>query len=279
MRLAHPPLIFALLDMRTSRVPKMEDHIEEIHAKLLESSLDTTDLQILEQSRLSFNPAEGIFENLGSVKSWHFLDLPRQNSLIVSDSQVTLKQSNYATINEMLDMFGTMLRILHETIPGYGKIGVRRMGLRYIDILMPMEADEVIDSYISKKYTSTDLRAIEGVTRALPFGGANCTTQYGNLRLYFEKMMQVDGKLKILPENLFDPPNVALTPIIQDHWKNIGDREYMMMDSDHYREFHNPEKNDINFVLTLARNLHTVSDALFLDVLNQHALNSYGIIQ
>ena len=82
-------------------------------------------------------PAGAIMSNM-----FAFTDSTRRRGLLISAGSVVYQATEYQTSKEFFEQLGRVLTALE---PVYGNDTVTRLGLRYVDVIVPREGESVFD--------------------------------------------------------------------------------------------------------------------------------------
>jgi len=286
MRLKHQPLVYTLFAMRTTTIPNVGQCIADIHARLMQTETPFQDIIVSDTQTVALDTLAGIaadtisgIENTSSsLKSWHLINLDRDKSIVITENSVCLKVSRYTLFEDMHKILATVLGIIEDCIPGFSNVGVKRVGLRYIDVLMPMLDDDKIDLYVNKNFQPNLFGVVKGLKNqsALTTLASSAETDAGTLKFLLAKKQVVDGAIQVLPNELAESEETALDIQIQDHWRKLEDRQYFLMDIDHFITEGKSEKYNKENVLGSVKSLYKITKDIFSDVLTDYALEQYG---
>jgi uncharacterized protein (TIGR04255 family) len=217
-QLPNAPLIYVLAQIIFTRVPKMTDIWENFHQLVFEVYPDA-EVERIDQFSIK---KEGV-ESSPDIR-WNFLSRDRCKGLILRSDALILHTTSYTTSNDFFRDLQFALANLSEVIPS--GIQTKRLGLRYVDMLLPQNNLDVADQLV-EKLGMVNLGAIgcspvrfDHIERyKTPIGG----------ELIF-RHRQTTG-MDVLPSDLF-PNKLEPAPLLQiekqPEW-TVG-----LLDFDHY---------------------------------------------
>lgn len=276
------PIVYVLVSVQTTDIPKLGSYIDDIHAELInlgfvekiessshELKINLQDLE--DEEGHSFIP-----ETSKKDYRWDFLSLKRDMGVVLTKNQICLKKTSYDGFDKMLESFDQIFSAIGKTINGFEQFGVKRIGLRYIDVFVPFPGDSALD-YLQNKYhvnlfeNQPEFKAIEELVNIESLS----KTEHGMLRHRIIENRPVNGRAPILPPDIDEPAQVALRPIVQEHWKQLTDQKYIMLDIDH---FSLPEmKLSKSTVLEKIRDLYQISSDVFWASLSEKGLEKFEL--
>ncbi len=281
--LRRQPLVYSLISVETTEIPNLESNLGPLHTAL--TGLKFSDGPLPTETKevsIGLPPSASsndISANIsGSKKRWDFLNLERSQGIVVSTNNICLKQTAYTKFEDMLEIFEKVLDCFESTIENFHGIGIKRIGLRYIDVLIPLEGDDLTD-YVSDQYKVNLLSSTDDISVGSDLNRltSRAQTDFGTLQHSFIENKAIDGRISLLPPEFNEPPNVALQPVIQDHWENLGERKYALLDIDHFSNYHPLLAFEDANVSSRIKNLYKVASAVFWNALSNKALDAYQL--
>ena len=271
------PLVYTLIECRITPIPQLADNIQRIHAELssLEYKLvNRVDAQVPSMSIAQ--SAGGVSVEQKTITQYNFLNLNRSRGLILSDKVISLKITDYSTFEDLKGMFAEILKVLEKTLPSFN-VGVERLGIRYIDVIMPVEKGESVSDYVDKKYVMGDPVAIDGLKPATQLNTfrSKVSTDSGELAYSLSEHRAANGLIRLLPPDLSEPETIALKPVPLDHWGHLNEERYVILDIDHFKTNEIPLPYSQTDVLSSLQNLYQVAKGVFEDTLTPHAKIQY----
>lgn len=147
--------------------------------------------KIMEEKKLeskqvivSNNPAlQDKIVNIEKLSEWHFFGLRREKELVITDKCIFVDyKKGYTTFEDMKNPFFEILGILKKT---YSELGIKRIGLRYIDqISLEYEVTENWFDYW-KRYINEDLLHNLKFAEMQKYISRNMSTLEENFGTYF----------------------------------------------------------------------------------------------
>lgn len=216
--LPNAPLIYVLAQIMFSRVPKMESLWEDIHQRLFaeypESEVENVTQFAIKKEGIS--PAQ--------ETRWHLLSRDRHNGVLLSPEMLIVHTTGYKSSNKFFGDLEVALSSLIKIIPK--GIQTKRLGLRYLDLLLPRNNLDV-DRQVVEKLGMLSLSEI-GCSPLRFERISNYTTAIGG-ELAF-RARQTTGT-DALPSDLF--PNI-LKPAPLLNTPKMSSTVVGSLDFDHY---------------------------------------------
>jgi uncharacterized protein (TIGR04255 family) len=245
-QLVNAPLIYVLTQIVFTRVPKMESKWEDFHQAIF----DRYPIAIPEHIREI--QIGGSKESLFSEElRWHMLDRERKEGIILNADSVVFHATSYTTSEDYFTRLEFVLSKLRDIFPN--NIEVSRLGLRYIDLLLPGDGLPVDDQ-------------VAGKLGSIPLDDAGCefvkleevtrykTAENGNLVVRHRQSINPD----ILPGDLF-PNNLTPAPLLSV--QKPEDVVVGLMDFDHYVQLE--FEFEMNNIIEKLKAMHVISSQAF----------------
>ncbi|CDT97518.1 hypothetical protein BCT47_23030 [Vibrio splendidus] len=260
----HAPLLMTLVDVRFSAIPdfyeagkltKLESSfrgigfVEKVVEKLQEINFELTpDLEgnMVQSPKPQTNQ---------SVKQrWIFLNLEKTLSVYMAEDGLSIKSTEYTCHGDFVKLVADVISKLTEVFPSLLQGVTSRVGTRYLNLIIPMEGEEVSrylkEEWLPNNSIPTEIDVESGVHNRLMM---NYKTKYGNLRVESNKFTpEADANISIIPNELMDSPETALTIQELPWWGGqlAKNESYVVLDidlSNPVREMFNSE-NVINLL-------------------------------
>lgn len=245
-QMPNAPLIYVLAQVAFTRVPKMATLWEDFHQSVFEQFPDAVQQNIREiQLGGPANP------EVADVTRWHMANREKTQGILLHPDSLILHSTAYETSNVFFSDLEKILAKFEEILPG--NIEISRLGLRYVDILLPNEGLGV-DEQVSGKLGSIDLsdagcnfNKLEEVTRyKTPLGG--------DLVVRHRQSTEKD----ILPGDLF-PNDLKPAALLG---QEVPDGSVVgLMDYDNYIQV--SEKFSTGSIVDTMRRMHEISSQAF----------------
>ena len=281
-KLEKAPLVYALIQVRTTEIPNLKDKVDSIHEKMM--SVDLIDKQEVKSKNLhlTFNVSDGRqSSNQGeTITSYRFYNNDRTVCVVLEPTQIMLKATKYDTFNKIIALFESVLRFCNDSIVSFEKIRLNRIGVRFIDALIPV-GNKDVNEYLADNTFNDFAGPITGGANVglLSERTSYIPTDTGFLRASIgQHHKSTDGRVMLLPSDLAEGGDIALKPIIQDHWRGLGDNRYAILDTDHFQEYPTEEniRLDIDNTLKMINCLRKANSDVFWNILSETAKLDYG---
>ncbi len=255
-QLPKAPLIYVLAQVVFTRVPKMDDIWEDFHKSVFNVYPESE----IEQFALK----KAGLESSKEIR-WHLLSKDKRKGLILYSNQLILHTTSYTTSQDFFANLEVALANLIENLPN--NISVSRMGLRYVDFLIPY-GNLTVDSQVDEHLGMLDLDEIE--CKPINFERiANYHTKIGGELIIRHR--QTTG-MDILPSDLF--PNILEPAPLLNVQKPHPDDVVGILDFDHVL------KTNINLntaqIIDTFNHLQKTTSAAFRQATTKAAFNHWS---
>jgi len=214
LHLPKSPLIFVLGQVRIEPVLNMEAKIPAIQDSLRKDGLPRLSLREIEITKRE----PGGKTEVETRKQWEFLDKEKRASVLIDTDFIVYQVTEYKVFEDFIDRFKQILDLFNDHAE---PVLVQRIGLRYIDLIVPSHERRLGD------YLSRSLRGF--------------TVQEGEARLAFrsESVTQTDHHSRFVhryseASRGFGFPE-DLHPVSLQFKRNLNlDSPFGLLDMDHF---------------------------------------------
>jgi uncharacterized protein (TIGR04255 family) len=257
-KLSKQPLALVLIQIRFTPFMNMKDYIPQIQEKLLTLGfVNCIENPCLEVQITPSGPRSS------NSKQWVFSSFDGYENVILDSNQLTYQTANYDVFEEYYAKYQLICNIITSSAPNFEtSVLIQRLGLRYIDRIIPMNEEDSIDSYISEGFK---------VNQASIFGSANkiCTiSQAGVVNIFEDKNGAVVFRITQGEKGLFLPPDLMPNPPKMKK-EFAPDCLIGLIDIDHSYNAIGPEKFNKNFLENMFYGMHDNSHDLFMSIVSE----------
>lgn len=283
--LRESPLLIALAAIRYTEIPEFDKvNVDAIftglvklgfkHKKMvIDSTLDLStphmlqtpaDSAIITQASMAVSQKQ-IYRHV-------FISLDKKWSVHLTKEQFILKTSGYETYESFSEKLESILKIVIKVVPFFNDVGCLTIGLRYVDLILP-RAGKDLASYLNPKFAQPDWNKMLGADGASRSRLTSMvTTPIGNLRIELAELFPgPNGECELIPPELGDAPDTALTLSIREWWvESLQSRShYAILDIDHSKEL--AEGFDLSSIMIHLGSLYQPAKKAFLAVVSDSA--------
>ena len=261
-QLPNAPLIYVLAQILFTRVPKMEDIWEDLHQRVFDSYPES-EVERVEQFAMKTDGLEASKET-----RWHLFARDRRKGVILSSNALILHTTSYTTSKDFFADLGFVLGHLAEVLPS--GIQVNRLGLRYIDLLLPPRGELDIDRQVVDKLGILNFEPLNCKPMRFDRVDRYKTEIGGELILQHRQTMSKD----VLPSDLF-PNMLKPAPLLE-----IPKPENVMvglLDFDHFLKTDMPMEQAR--ITEMFRQLQKTTSAAFSEATTPAAMRLWKEIQ
>ena len=243
------PLIMAIVDIAYSEIPNFEKSfdIEGLAESLFK--LGFTDKEEINQNGIEFNLNNSdsleLDKSIPKLKTrsisrshWVLLNSDRTASLHILSDKIVLKVTDYSTFENFSALLENCINACTKSIALLSDSPLKRVGVRYIDLLIPKGNDEIND-YINSDWHAPKDFFEESTKRKLIINKITQIYQEEDMKVKVEStqlLPEHGANISVIPEDLSDEENVALklkfSPWIEESMSRR--KSYTLLDVDAY---------------------------------------------
>ncbi len=170
-QMPNAPLIYVLAQIRFTHIPRMDKRWEDFHETIFE---DYPNVEAEQIQQFGFKDGQPVVGD--GVKRWHLVNETRTTGVILDAETLIFHTTGYITSADFFSRLRHVLMAFSPILPEKG-VHVSRLGLRYVDLLLP-EEDLTIDDQIIETLRLPQLSEVgkpqrmdQVVTYQTPVGG------------------------------------------------------------------------------------------------------------
>lgn len=257
-KLSKQPLALVIIQIRFSPVMNMQTSVPQIQEKLIK--LGYTDFAENPCLEVRITPNGPIPTE---SKQWVFKSSDGFENIILDTKQMAYQTANYDVFEEFYLRYQKICDIVATAVPNFEtSVLIQRLGLRYVDRIIPVNADDSIDSYISDEFK---------VSQAPVFRDAEkiCTiSQAGEVEIFEYRKGAMVFRITQGEQGLFLPPD--LMPNSPKMKKELpSDSVIGLVDIDHSYNPKEPEKYNRELLENMFYGMHDNTCDLFAAVISR----------
>lgn len=254
-KLTRAPLVYVLAQIRFSSILTMAKYIPELQDELRHAGYPRFTKRQMRLVRLNLGaPVQEAPEIYPEATQWGFSNKDESSGYLIAADSFVFHTAQYHTHELFFRDLETGLRLVHK----FATIGlVERTGLRYVDVVEPMNGDS-LEQYLASGLAGFPLGGV-GTELNSVMTETLSNTKYGRMRM--RCVQNRDGML--LPLDL-QPPGLAISRTI-----NPGTMT-ALLDFDHFSE----QSGDFSVegVVERLQHLHDVAREAFRIAVTDHAV-------
>lgn len=254
--LKNPPVYLTLAQVRFNPILKLADFLPSIQESFRQAGYPDFERQQIISIQVTLNDGQQQ-PNLVPQDKFQFGNVDKTHLFILDGQSLTLQSTNYGHFEAFSECFLTGLAIVNVVV----KLAyIDRIGLRYLDRVMPM-ADESVDLYLADQ--------VHGLTSRL--GGKPVHS--------FTEALNEVGSIKLLSRVVIQDGPLSFPPDLQPGNMNVADRfvSYVgrsaILDNDGFMETR--EAFDADKVASHLDFIHKVIGAAFKATATAHAFSTW----
>lgn len=253
------PLVLVLLQIAFQAVRDMASYIPKVQDRLrtqgfpvdVSGEVRELTVQAGEPARETRRPR------------WEFRNMKESTSIIVDETAVVLQTTAYTRFEEFLRTFELAMTTMDAIV---GNIIVERIGLRYIDAIIP-ESGEDWRKYVNSRYRGFENDVARPDRSVLAMQTVSDTGP----------QQRMIARLAQNREGMLLPPDLAsFSPELPDSIGRAKQGEILtLLDLDHYREAR--QTIDVENIKDIAWELHDGLEIMFRDIATEYAMTEWGL--
>lgn len=257
LRLTHSPLILVLAQVKMTPVTNMERFIPEIQDQLRRGRFPKFSKRVIQAES---KDAQGNTLRVEEQTDWIFTNKGDDVSLIVGKNGVNLLTSAYTGFEAFLEPLRETLKVVHQVVD---ISGVERLGLRYIDLILPTE-EKPLSYYLSNQILGLSL---EGVGERSAYASQTVMDTAPDQKLVI--------RFSERPKGIALPPDLLASGLELKKDIELKHR-FGLLDSDHFVQFPTETLDfELETVLRRIAKLHNCLDKSFRKAVTKAALQDW----
>ena len=257
------PVVYVIVQVRFSPILSLQTYISEIQEHFRRNSFPAFARRVNFQLGLSVPPPNNAESASPSIplepaQAYVFSNRDSSQAFVLEQNGLTLYVTDYVDFNWLLDLFLKPLDHINKVVSPDSS---ERIGLRYIDAVLPREGANVRD-YLIPSVLGLSQNPLEGM-----------------LKHSFSETMFVDGNTSTVSRVLCRegriafPPDLALFPITINSRFMIHDGPHATIDTDSSQQI--TSEMDLSKVRSTLEDLHKSVNQAFRAVTTDFALSDW----
>lgn len=282
------PLVHTVIHLEISRCPalklsdpQIEDAIQSRMIDLGFQDYIRSEHRVLEISA-QFNPDNQTASPKEVITPRRVFRSASQRELVeVSENAIILKTADYSTFEELHDEYFEILTAFLEVVDQTKKVLIKRIGLRYVDVIAPAPGSKLSD-YIQEGMLPARLEMLPGARKLQGLMMSRSQTAPGSeMTVGFEEISPQEGQVrKVLPNNLLEPDNNCTLKIAgQTWWAHMDADTYGILDIDHVHFFKDNPAMSLELVKEKLSSLYSATSNVFWSSITATAKSEWGETQ
>jgi uncharacterized protein (TIGR04255 family) len=276
--LTNAPLITAVIHLEISPCPELKLKTKDLEDAVLSKMIDLDLPDYVKAERKMTKVDFGLDGNSTreeSVSPRHvYRSASKMKLFEISDTSFILKTTDYHTFEEFAVLFLNVLEDLLKLVPQANKSLLKRVGLRYVDLIAP-EPDADLKLFIDHEFLPASLSMVENGKKLQGQMVAISETAPGSqMRVAFEEIRAENGTItKLLPFDLGEhDPRCTMEVPGKESWKSMTCDTYGILDIDHARFYEDkPPTMDLITVEESLKSLYNATNQVFWSAITDHA--------
>lgn len=279
------PLVQAIIHLRFSAIPNLspipDESMKRLHEKMIEVGFEEKIPSSVNIVKVEFDAATKESKQTHALQQRIVFRASGEREVVeLGEQQLILKITNYDSFDKFYERFQSALNACVSAIDGLSTSLLKEVGLRYIDVLVPPEGED-LSTFVETTFLPPRLQFSE--TTAEQLGGMTAKalkpTENQVLTVNLEERCTVGGRVdKVLPDILMEPDNKTAL-IIQGHreWLNVTSDSYAILDIDHTFQFTASPKFNSDEIKLAVQKLYRYSSDVFWQVVTDKAQKHMGV--
>jgi len=250
----NPPVFYTLTQTKFNPITQLEEYIPKLQDKLRRSGYP--DFKPGKKIEITVNKSDGTEPDIRSqpVSGWSFANAERTEGYILHSDALIYHSTKYEDFKDFLQKAQKGLELVHEAV---NLAYVERIGLRYLDVIVPQE-DDSLEDYINPSLLGMSANIQDGLTHS--FSETAAQINGGTL---IARAVVTEGGLA-MPPDLF-PMQLAMPARLN----SIVGRT-VVMDTDYFVK--GRSDFDLGSVETQLTESHKIIGEVFKKAITKHAI-------
>lgn len=281
--LKEAPLVFTAIHLEFSQNPMLSSISNELsnalHQRMIEEGFPEKIVSKQQVVNIVIGPDKQPLQQASLIHRTLFRAPGEQEIVQIADNAIILKTTRYNNFEAFYEKFKSILKSCVDVVPGFDKVLLKRVMLRYIDVIAPSENDSLGD-FVSDEILPMSLSMLDGISQRQGITVTRAITGESQvLQVYFEELPCNDGKVhKLLPDNLIETdPQCGLRIDGHERWLSLTSETYGILDIDHQHSFLGSPIFDLLFLEETLKNLYEDSSKVFWNTISVKAKDTWEI--
>ncbi|WP_320150621.1 TIGR04255 family protein [uncultured Tolumonas sp.] len=220
--MANPPVYYALAQVQFNPIAAMSKYVDEIQDLLRIKGYTLFEAQTsIQLQLLSPNQAPTQAQHM----TWFFTKEDRTAGIILTTATLAFHTTHYETSHEFLESLLEALKTVHSIVT---LAHINRMGMRYLDAVLPNESESV-DDYLKDGLHGIDFNSSRkySLSESVYETETSPLVQHGTLisRIYRQESLLV-----------FPPDLIPSGLVMMEKFKTTEPVSHAVIDTDHFVE-------------------------------------------
>ncbi len=282
--LEQSPLVTAIFEVRFTKLPKMKEYLESIHQVLMPLGYAHAFQSERSGHDITINGANQEVKKISLGSRCDYLNLEKNRKVVLEDERIIVQTAKYKTFEDFYAYIEEVLKVVFDNLPNLQHTGVERIGLRYVDTMLPAKHHK-IDEYIEAKYLGPSLSWLS--TELTPISNVQATaqTKLGILRTQFEQLYWLPDqhkRVRLVPVDLLhqNEPHELLYGIDK---KKIADmtsgQRFGIFNSDYIHNSSPAKPFILEYIFSTLNDMYQDSSEAFWKAITDYAQEEWGIAE
>lgn len=261
-KLSKQPLAYVLIQIRFSPISLLENYIDKIQA-----ALNKVGFPLVERNEnLSVNVMPtGI--NTQKWLQWTFKSVDQRTNIVFDKNQISFQTTDYSIFEDFYKNFSSVFSTVFGLIPDFITSNkIQRLGLRYIDQIIPQTKNDTVSSYIKTDYTVFPIFGNQQRMKSVAQSG-EITIENDITGFITVKLSEGKNGTPIPPELMARAP-----ALVRNEQKEI---DTGIIDVDHSYMPKVPEDYDENRLKLLFYRMHDNTNNVFKQIVSEEGMQKW----
>ncbi len=281
--LKEAPLVFTVIHLEFSQNPMLSNMSDELSKSLHQSMIEKGFPEKIVSKQQVVEVVIGLDKQpvqQASIIHRTLFRAPGEQEIVqISDNAIILKSTCYDSFEAFYEKFKSILETCVNVVPSFEKVLLKRVKLRYVDVIAPGKNDTLGD-FVSNEILPMSLSMLDGISQRQGLTVTRAMTGEARfLQVNFEELHCNEGKVhKVLPDNLIETdPQCGLRIDGHKRWLSLTSETYGILDIDHQHSFTGSPTFNLSFLEEKLQNLYEYSSKVFWETISQKAKDTWGI--
>ena len=283
------PLIHAVIQLRLTAIPEIEniskEDMSQLHKKMIDGGFPEKIIAKFDQVSINIDTStQATTQTNNALTRYLFRSAGQKETIelfsINGTTSITLKSVSYTNFNEFYSKFDKLLSIYLDLFPNLDKALLKSIGLRYVDLIVP-DRHSTLPKFVQDSVVPMSIATLNENKNLHGFSQRYVAMKSDSqLKVAFEEIPTGEHKnlTKILPDDLGEKdPTCGLMIQIQEEWTNIESPTYGILDIENIKEFQISPEIDLNDIQNVTNTLYENCSKVFWEVITDKAKETWGV--
>jgi len=274
--LKQSPLVTAIFEVRFTTIPKLKDSLESVHQALMPLGYAHSYVSERTGHDIRINGANQEVKAINLGSRCDYLNLERTQKVVLENERLVIQTAKYTTFEDFYEYIVNILEVVTGALPNLEHTGIERIGLRYVDTVLPSEGTK-LEEYIIPEFLGPRHGWLTSELPPISNVQSTAQTAIGILRTQFEQLYWLHDEnksVRLVPVDLIhnNEPREILYRISEAKIEKMkAGQRFGIFNSDYIQALSPAKAFELNYVFETLKRMYKDSSAAFWNTLTDYA--------